>query len=283
MSLVERAIERLEREWGEPVEVGAIRMNHDERAVFEVRHKERNVIVKIDVSGLRFKGETAALMLAADAEIPVPAILYSVPAAPTILVLELVVGSQLAAGTDARAWIEAGHWLQALHALEPPGFLNELNAAGRTWREHFLWWVELECVRHAQLGQAMIGRIRSVLTEAFNAMDDPDLTLVHGDCQEQHFLIGPDLGVAGIIDFGDASRGDVVWDIAVLTIRSPERLHDLLAGYQPNSSTRERIRTLLPAYQLIRAIGSASWLDEHGFDGSAALRVAEHLLENWSV
>jgi aminoglycoside phosphotransferase (APT) family kinase protein len=145
-------------------------------------------------------------------------------------------------------------------------------------------------------GQAL--RISRLLGRAFAGIDDPERDCVlHGDCQPSHFLLGatePDarLGVAeadtglggaepdarlgptghsagdtiaAVIDFGDACTGDPAWDLAVLTLDDPARLGDVLTGYGPDPRLARRISALAGPYRLLRRLGEANWLADHGF------------------
>jgi aminoglycoside phosphotransferase (APT) family kinase protein len=145
-------------------------------------------------------------------------------------------------------------------------------------------------------GQAL--RISRLLGRAFAGIEDPERDCVlHGDCQPSHFLLGaaePDAGlgaagpdamlgaadadadlgpagqsagdtIAAVIDFGDACTGDPAWDLAVLTIDDPGRLDDVLTGYAPEPRLARRISALAGPYRLLRRLGEASWLADHGF------------------
>jgi aminoglycoside phosphotransferase (APT) family kinase protein len=147
-------------------------------------------------------------------------------------------------------------------------------------------------------GQAL--RISRLLGRAFGGAEEPERDCVlHGDCQPSHFLVGvaePDarlnapqpnarlggaeadarrLGlaaqnardtIAAVIDFGDACTGDPAWDLAVLTLDDPGRIDDVLAGYGPDPRLARRISALAGPYRLLRRLGEASWLADHGFD-----------------
>jgi aminoglycoside phosphotransferase (APT) family kinase protein len=151
-------------------------------------------------------------------------------------------------------------------------------------------------------GQAL--RISHLLGRAFGGIEDPERDCVlHGDCQPSHFLLGaaepaarpakaePDAGlgaatvdarlgpaergagaaIAAVIDFGDACTGDPAWDLAVLTLEDPGRLGDVLAGYQPEPHLARRISALAGPYRLLRRLGEASWLADHGFSPEPAV------------
>jgi aminoglycoside phosphotransferase (APT) family kinase protein len=83
--------------------------------------------------------------------------------------------------------------------------------------------------------------------------------------------------IVAVIDFGDACTGDPVWDLAVLTLDDPGRLDDVLTGYAPELRPAQRISALVRPYRLLRRLGEASWLADHGFSpepGLAPLRDA---------
>jgi aminoglycoside phosphotransferase len=72
-------------------------------------------------------------------------------------------------------------------------------------------------------------------------------------------------GIAALIDFGEACTGDPAWDLAILTLDHPERLGYVLAGYAPGARLRGRLRRMIGPYRMLRWLGEANWLHEHGF------------------
>jgi Ser/Thr protein kinase RdoA (MazF antagonist) len=73
-------------------------------------------------------------------------------------------------------------------------------------------------------------------------------------------------GIAAVLDLGDACTGDPVWDLAVLTLDHPGRLDEVMAGYAPPDELARRVAVLTQPYRLLRWLGEASWLHDHGFD-----------------
>jgi aminoglycoside phosphotransferase (APT) family kinase protein len=71
--------------------------------------------------------------------------------------------------------------------------------------------------------------------------------------------------IVAVIDFGDACTGDPAWDLAVLTLDDPGRLDDVLTGYAPEPRLARRVSTLAGPYRLLRRLGEAAWLADHGF------------------
>ena len=51
----------------------------------------------------------------------------------------------------------------------------------------------------------------------------------HGDLQITHVFVDRD-EITGVIDWSEASQGDALYDLAILTLGHEERLGDLLAG-----------------------------------------------------
>jgi len=95
-----------------------------------------------------------------------------------------------------------------------------------------------------------------------------------------HVLLEPkEMTVVGLLDFGDASIGDPIWDLAVLTAHHADRLKYVLAGYQPDDKLRTRITQSIGAFQILRHLGAANWLCTHGLDPSLDLRAVLHGIE----
>ena len=85
----------------------------------------------------------------------------------------------------------------------------------------------------------------------------------HGDLQVAHVVVDGD-AVTGVVDWSEASRGDALFDLAVLTLGYPEHLGDVSAGYGS-----EVDRDLVRAWWSWRSLTAIRWLVEHGFDPSA--------------
>lgn len=281
VGLVEGAVGRLQRALGWTGTLGAIHAEHHERAVFEIIGPAGPAIVKVDSSPQRHVKERAALAVAADAGLPVPAVVYADAEGPAILALEHLQGEPLGAGS-AQAWRHAGQLLRLLHEQNPPSDVATVSSSGRSWNEHFSWWSDQEVHRLSERQALPPDSLREVhkrLADAFGVTAEPDLRLLHGDCQADHFLVDVRRArVTGVIDFGDAVRGDPVWDLAVLTLAHQQHLPDVLSGYAPDRVLRERVERLLLSYWMIRRLGSASWMHEHGYDDLPDLNAAQALL-----
>jgi aminoglycoside phosphotransferase (APT) family kinase protein len=102
-----------------------------------------------------------------------------------------------------------------------------------------LWWANHEWTfakSGSQYSDAFLDQLHGRMRSSIDAIDEPPLTMIHGDCRAAHFIMMPtDERVAGILDFGDASIGDPAWDLAVfddLGTRAPGRRPGGLQGRQ---------------------------------------------------
>ena len=53
---------------------------------------------------------------------------------------------------------------------------------------------------------------------------------IHGDLQVDHVFVDGD-EVTGVVDWSEASQGDALFDLAILTLGHKEHLGDVVAGY----------------------------------------------------
>jgi Ser/Thr protein kinase RdoA (MazF antagonist) len=97
---------------------------------------------------------------------------------------------------------------------------------------------------------------------------------VHGDCAPIHVRLNDADEVVGLLDLGDACRGDPAWDLAVLTMRSPERLPAVLDGYRADADLRAWAHEVWPTYRALRLVAEVGWLADHDFDPTGAIREA---------
>lgn len=279
--LVAQAIDHLGQVWGAEPKPGRLHFQHHERAVFEISGPTGPAVVKVDTSVPRHLKESAVLAAARRAGLPVPQVLYADDTLPAILVLELLAGCPLN-DVGAGGWRHAGEALRRLHDLRPPSAVGLIDSSGRSWAEHFVWWADRERDLLDSRGafvSTVAGQMHRALVDAFAGMGQPQLKLLHGDCQPEHYLVDPRTEeLTGLLDLGDAVRGDAVWDLAVLTLGNPERLTDVLEGYGPGQALRHRLTKLLAPYQLIRRLGEATWMREHGYEDMPELLAAEALL-----
>ena len=282
MTLVAAAVTRLAAMWGEAPPVTAVVFEHHERAVFEAGGPSGPVVVKVDGSSLCHRRERAVLEAARRHHLPVPAVLEADEASPSLLVLERVDGRPLRFVTDPAPWTAAGRFLRHLHEVAWPPAAGPATWSGRAWGEHFRAWADHEIGTLAARGAlpGPVGRaMHAVLRRAFAHLDVTAPRLLHGDCQPDHFLLAAaPARLAGVVDFGDAVLGDPLWDLVVLTLDSPALEGAVRRGYGADDETFDRPDGLPDAYRLIRHLGSASWMHEHGLPDVPDLAAAQRLL-----
>lgn len=289
--LVLKAARRLEQAWQHEVPVGDVIVALTYRCVFvTVGPDGTPVVVKADTRPGQIAAERHVTLAARAAGVPVPAIVPAqdiVPGEggePPLLVLEYVPGRPLGAGAPASAWAEAGRVLRRLHAIADPGGLKSWPerapdagmGSGLPLRSVLAGHAAREAagtVKRGLLSSEQAARLGRLLGEAFSraearGADDPaNSRVLHGDCQPDHFLLADHAGhIAAVLDLGDACTGDPVWDLAVLTIDHPARMDDVLAGYAPPPDLARRVSALAGPYRMLRWLGEASWLHDHGYD-----------------
>ena len=82
---------------------------------------------------------------------------------------------------------------------------------------------------------------------------------IHGDLQITHVFVDGD-EVTGVIDWSEASQGDALFDLAILTLAHEEHLGDVVAGYGTDVDL-----DVIRAWWSWRSLVAVRWLAEHGF------------------
>jgi Ser/Thr protein kinase RdoA (MazF antagonist) len=276
MRLREVVVERLTALVGDRVRVVDVLVEHDERCVLEVELPGgRPAVAKCVVDPDRAHAEARVLDAAARAGVPVPRLVAVASGSPAVLVLEPVGGRWLAPDRPAPAWAATGAAVRGLHGVVVPG----LPAfAGRDrWAAGLV-----ELANHWGPRTRAAGLERHVVDTARAAADrlagsgpaEPRIVTLHGDCVPIHVRLDGDDRVIGLLDLGDACRGDPAWDLAVLTMRSPERLPPVLDGYRADPGLRAWTTRTWPVYRVLRLVAEVGWLADHDFDPADAVREA---------
>jgi aminoglycoside phosphotransferase (APT) family kinase protein len=277
MDLAERVVGHVESMLGVPVRVVDTMVDHHERCVLDVVLPDgRPAVVKGDLDLERAAREALVLAATRGAGVPVPGVIASaVDGAPGVLVLERVGGEWLAPERSAVAWRAAGTVLRALHDTAVPG-LREL-AGQRDWASGMRWMItyfERRC-REAGLSADVMTEVRSAVDGLAGECPAGLLgATIHGDCMPIHVHLDGEDRVVGLLDLGEASRGDPAWDLVVLTLRSPARLRAVLDGYGADDRLRARVDRAFPTYRACRLVIEAGWLAEHGFEAAETARAA---------
>jgi aminoglycoside phosphotransferase (APT) family kinase protein len=220
---------------------------HSERATLRVG----DMFLKIDSDQTRIDVEVAAMGMA---PVPTPRVLWR---KPHVLALAAVSGTALGrleepSTASAAAWTAAGAALRALHDAPLPPWPGRSVDELATRLDDECEWLSANDV----LPVDVVRRNRRLAEAALRPWTP---AFIHGDLQLTHVFVEGD-DVTGIIDWSEASRGDALYDLAILTLAHEERLDDVLAGYGADVD-----RDVIRAWGSWRSLVVVRWLSEHGF------------------
>jgi aminoglycoside phosphotransferase len=222
---------------------------HDERATLRVGE----VFVKIDADQTRLDVEVEAMVLA---PVPSPKILWRKPPALALAALPGTALGHLGEPSTASpaAWAAAGAAARALHdAPLPPWPGRSVDNLASRLAEECEWLI----ANHV-LPAEVVTRNRRMAETALRPWTP---VFIHGDLQVDHVFVDGD-EVTGIVDWSEASQGDALFDLAILTLGHPEHLSDVLAGYGTDVD-----RDLIRAWWSMRCLTNVRWLTEVGCYG----------------
>jgi aminoglycoside phosphotransferase (APT) family kinase protein len=225
---------------------------HAERATLRVG----DVFLKIDADQTRIDVEVEAMAMA---PIPTPEVLWR---KPPVLALAAVPGTALGrlgepSTASPAAWAAAGAAVRKLHdAPLPPWSGKSLDEIASRLDGECEW-----LLTNGVLPTDMVTRNRQVAEAALRPWT-PAFT--HGDLQITHVFVDGD-EVTGVIDWSEASRGDALYDLAIMTLGHEEQLGHVVAGYG-NDVDLDVIR----GWWSWRSLVVIRWLVEHGFDPFSA-------------
>ena len=220
---------------------------HNERATLRVG----DVFLKIDADQTRTDVEVEAMALA---PIPTPEVLWR---KPPVLALAALPGTALGllgepSTASPAAWAAAGAAARMLHdAPLPPWPGQSLDEIASE--------LDVECewlITNGVLPADVVTRNRRVAEAALRPWTP---VFIHGDLQVDHVFVAGD-EVTGVIDWSEASRGDALFDLAVLTLGHAEHLGDLVAGYGTDVDLE-----VIHAWWSLRCLTNVRWLAEHGY------------------
>ena len=226
---------------------------HSERATLRVG----DVFLKIDSDQTRTDLEVAAMAMV---PIPTPEILWR---KPPVLALAALPGTALGSLYDpstasSAAWAAAGAAVRALHdAPLPPWPGRSVDELASRLDGECEWLVANDV-----LPVDVIKRNRRLAEAALRPWTP---RFIHGDLQLDHVFVD-DGEVTGIIDWSEASQGDALFDLAILTLAHEEHLDAALAGYGTDVD-----RDLIRAWWSLRCLLNIRWLAEHGFGPPEAM------------
>jgi aminoglycoside phosphotransferase (APT) family kinase protein len=220
---------------------------HSERATLRVG----DVFLKIDADQTRIDVEVEAMAMA---PIPTPQVLWR---RPPVLALAALPGRALGrlgkpSTASPAAWAAAGAAVRMLHDAPVPPWpgwsLDEIASH-----------LDAECewlVANDVLPADLVTRNRQLAETALRPWTP---VFIHGDLQVDHVFVDSD-EVTGVVDWSEASQGDALFDVAILTLGNREHLGDVVAGYGTDVD-----RDLIRAWWSLRCLTNVRWLAEHGY------------------
>ena len=220
---------------------------HDERATLRVG----DVFVKIDADQSRTDVEVEAMAMA---PVPTPEVLWRKPPVLALAALPGVALGHLGESSTASsaAWAAAGAAVRTLHDAPLPPW------PGRSLDE-LVSRLDGECewlIANDVLPAEVVTRNRRLAEAALRPWMP---VFIHGDLQVDHVFVDGD-EVTGVLDWSEASQGDALFDLAILTLGHPEHLGDVVAGYGTDVD-----RDLVRAWWSMRCLTNVRWLTEHGY------------------
>ena len=220
---------------------------HHQRATLRVG----DVFLKVDADQTRTDVEVEAMTMA---PVPTPKILWR---KPPVLALAAVAGTKLGhlgepSSASSAAWAAAGVVVRALHSAPlPPWPSRNLNDLAARLDSECEWLVANDVVP-----ADVVARNRSLAETALRPWTP---AFIHGDLQVDHVFVSGD-DVTGVIDWSEGGRGDPLFDLATLTLGHPERLGDVIAGYDADVDL-----DLIRAWWSLRCLTNVRWLVENGY------------------
>jgi aminoglycoside phosphotransferase (APT) family kinase protein len=202
-------------------------------------------------SGDTVEAEARACDLARSVGVPAPQILAI---DPTYLICAEVPGSP--SGADAVV-TEVGRGLRRLH---------EIRGNDGSWAERLLGLITRLDVLADIVPADLVRRLRVSVPPFVDTVADVETVLLHGDLHPRHlYAVGNDL--TGVIDWGDATYGDPLFDVARFSMAGDAATGALLAGYGLSTAGLERA---LSMYRVLWSLMALHAEYEAGGDWFAA-------------
>ena len=197
---------------------------HRERATLRVG----DVFLKIDADQRNTDVEIEAMAMA---PIPTPEVLWR---KPPVLALAAIPGTALGrlgepSTASAAAWAAAGAAARMLHDAPLPPWPGQSLVEIASELDGECAWLVANSVLPADL----VTRNRRVAEAALRPWTP---VFTHGDLQVAHVFVDGD-EITGVVDWSEASQGDALHDLAILTLGHEEHLGDVVAGYGTDSTS----------------------------------------------
>ena len=155
---------------------------------------------------------------------------------------------------SSAAWAAAGAAVRALHDAPLPPWPGPSPAELASRLDGECEWLVTNNVLPADLVMR-----NHQLAETALRLWTP--VFIHGDLQVDHVFVDGDK-VTGVVDWSEASQGDALFDVAILTLGQREYLSDVVAGY---GTDVDLDLDLIRAWWSLRCLTNVRWLAQHGY------------------
>lgn len=235
--------------------------------VFSASTDGAEVILKIaDPGGLT--AEAAVCDLVRQRGVPAPEVLALEPGGEGIGAYLIMrhVGGEPVEPTDPLLEAVGGH-LRVVHEVELPGFGwlgrhgAELVGAASRWAQ---WWDEdlaglAPVVNAGLLPGELVGQVESAMARHSDVLEGVvEGRLLHGDVHPRHIYAQAGR-LTGIIDWGDASVGDPLFDLGRLLRADARALDIVLRGYGELAYQGEDLERRLHLYAVAFIVSASVW------------------------
>lgn len=196
---------------------------------------------------------------------------------PSQLGLPYLVMRELPGGAsdDPQACRDAGRDLRRVHEVTLPGYGRLLVEDGSAAGEHRSWCAFVDSVLESVprlVAAAVVPSSIAAPVMALVAELDPYVrpgVLLHGDLKTQHIFAVRSRYV-GIIDWGDASCGDPLYDLARYSMTGGAAYAAFLEGY--GSTLTPQVGRTLAAYRVLWNLAALAYELDAGGDWFATYR-----------
>lgn len=162
---------------------------------------------------------------------------------------------------------QVGRYLRLLHTIKLDGYgwldehqylhTQQVHGHAATWRHALLPPIASSLAyleRHANVTTDVTDTVRQMITTYDDLLNDTfESCLLHGDIGDVHMWFDMDhQTVTAIIDFGERSAGDPVWDIAAYD--DWHGVSYLLEGYEPDGIMQTTFEQKYWLYTVVRAV-----------------------------
>lgn len=177
--------------------------------------------------------------------------------------------AKVTADVKHKLLIQAGELLRQIHTIAIDGFglLDETHyrQSGVAKGGDMSWSVAIlkpiaaaldYLTRTHMLDYGAVSAVQSLIGEHVDVIEAvTEANLLHGDLGLNHIIVDTEAEtVVGLIDFGERSGGDPIWDLATFDWARGANYEALLEGYAPSPDDYQALRDRFGLYSVLQAV-----------------------------